>query len=87
MYKYKCDCGYSGGYLVPHYRGNNVRCPICSKIFNDLIPVDIELVKLECPYCNKENGDMGLDYYFTWKTCKRCGRNFEAMKRVRYFIK
>lgn len=87
MYKYECKCGYSGDYLVPHYRSNSVRCPVCSKEFVGVVPADMEQIKLKCPYCDKENNDKGLEYYMTWKTCEYCGRNFEASKRVRYFVK
>lgn len=87
MYKYKCECGYSGDYLVPHYRSNNTRCPVCSKEFKDVKPSDLELLKLKCPHCDKESSDRGMREYMSWKTCEHCGRNFEASKRVRYFIK
>ena len=87
MYKYTCECGYSGDYLVPHFKDNSARCPACSNKINNVTAADIELVKLKCPYCDKENNDKGLEYYMTWKTCEYCGRNFEALKRVRYFIK
>jgi len=87
MYKYICECGYSGDYLVPHYRDNNVRCPVCSKIFEGILPIDLEYITLKCPYCKKENEDKNIEYYLTWITCQHCGRNFEAKKRVRYYIK
>ena len=87
MYKYKCECGYSGNYLVPHYKSNIVKCPKCSKTLENIVPRDIELPKLNCPYCNKENDGERLTHYMALITCKYCGRNFEAKKRVRYFIK
>lgn len=87
MYKYTCKCGYRGDYLVPYYNNNTTRCPRCGKEFRDIRASDVELLELKCPQCGKENSDEGLEYYMTWKTCEHCGRNFEASKKVRYFIR
>ena len=87
MYKYKCECGYSGDYLVPHFHNNTARCPACSRLYEGVTAVDIELLKFKCPHCDKENDDSELTHYLSWVTCEHCGRNFEAKKRVRYFVK